>query len=229
MSETWPAPQCLIFDLDGTLVDSELLCNQAFLDLLPGLQDPLAVLTERYRGQKLASILVDLAERLGAPLSADFELRYRSRVAELFETQLKPMPGAAMLLQNLPLPFCIASSGPLPKIHLALEVSGLAPYVEESRVFSSYSVGAWKPDPGLFLHAAAAMGFEPAACVVVEDSAVGIAAAGAAGMRALWLWPEARTMPQDVEAIQHLSEVSTWLHRAASSSWPYQALTGATP
>lgn len=213
MSETWPAPQCLIFDLDGTLVDSESLCNQAFLDLLPGLQDALAVLTERYRGQKLASILVDLAERLGAPLPADFELRYRSRVAALFEAKLQPMPGADALLQTLTLPYCIASGGPLPKIRQALEVSGLAPHVGE-RVFSSYSVGAWKPDPGLFFHAAKAMGVEPAACVVVEDSAVGIAAAGAAGMRALWLNAEAKTLPPNVHGIQHLSEVSTWLHQA---------------
>ncbi|WP_396268123.1 HAD-IA family hydrolase [Ideonella sp.] len=211
MSETWPAPQCLIFDLDGTLVDSESLCNQAFLDLLPGLQDSVAVLTERYRGQKLASILVDLAARLEAPLSADFELRYRSRVAELFETQLKPMPGASMLLQNLPLPFCIASGGPLPKIRQALEVSGLAPYVGETRVFSSYSVGAWKPDPGLFLHAAAAMGFEPAACVVVEDSAVGVQAAQAAGMQALWLTQDSAAAQTSVTPIHRLSQVMAWL------------------
>lgn len=211
MSCRWPAPQCLIFDLDGTLVDSESLCNQAFLDLLPRLQDPLAVLTERYRGQKLAAILVDLAARLGAPLPADFELRYRSRVAELFEAQLKPMPGAEQLLQNLPLPFCIASGGPLPKIQQALEVSGLAPHVGEKRVFSSYSVGVWKPDPGLFLHAAAAMGFEPAACVVVEDSAVGVQAAQAAGMRALSLAPEGAAAPPGVTPILHLNDVLTWL------------------
>lgn len=211
MSCRWPPPQCLIFDLDGTLVDSETLCNQAFLDLLPGLQDPLAVLTERYRGQQLAAILVDLAARLGAPLPADFELRYRSRVAELFEAQLQPMPGAEHLLQNLPLPFCIASGGPLPKIRQALEVSGLAPHVGEKRVFSSYSVGAWKPDPGLFLHAAAAMGFEPAACVVVEDSAVGVRAAQAAGMRALTLAPEGAAAPPGVTLIHHLNDVLTWL------------------
>lgn len=37
---------CLIFDLDGTLVDSEPLCNLAFLDLLPGLDDSLEPMTE---------------------------------------------------------------------------------------------------------------------------------------------------------------------------------------
>ncbi|MDD2725122.1 MAG: HAD hydrolase-like protein, partial [Methylovulum sp.] len=54
---------CIIFDLDGTLVDSEGLCNQAFLDLLPQLNDTVESLIQRYRGKKLASILVDIESR----------------------------------------------------------------------------------------------------------------------------------------------------------------------
>jgi beta-phosphoglucomutase-like phosphatase (HAD superfamily) len=55
---------CVIFDLDGTLVDSEGLCNQAFLDLLPQLSDAVESLIQRYRGKKLAPILADLEGRL---------------------------------------------------------------------------------------------------------------------------------------------------------------------
>jgi len=65
-------------DLDGTLVDSEGLCNQAFLDLLPQLHDPLQTLTERYRGQKLSSILIDLENRLGLNLPESFEQCFAS-------------------------------------------------------------------------------------------------------------------------------------------------------
>jgi beta-phosphoglucomutase-like phosphatase (HAD superfamily) len=50
-------------------------------------------------------------------------------------------------------------------------------------------VHSWKPDPGLFLHAARTMGFAPSQCVVVEDSDVGIDAALAAGMRAMHFIP----------------------------------------
>lgn len=50
------------------------------------------------------------------------------------------------------------------------------------RIFSSYEVGVWKPDPGLFLHAAGALGVRPSDCIVVEDSGPGIAAGLAAGM-----------------------------------------------
>jgi beta-phosphoglucomutase-like phosphatase (HAD superfamily) len=48
---------CVIFDLDGTLVDSEGLCNQDFLDLLPQLSDTAESLIQRYRGKKLAQIV----------------------------------------------------------------------------------------------------------------------------------------------------------------------------
>ena len=174
---------CVIFDLDGTLVDSEGLCNQAFLDLLPQLSDTVESLIKRYRGKKLASILADLENRLCQNLPAAFEQDYRQRVAELFARELKPMPGVVEMLEATNFPKCIASSGPPLKIRQALHVSGLAPYFGDS-IFSSYEVGSWKPAPGLFQYAAHAMGFMPGQCVVVEDSDVGIEAAVAAGMKA---------------------------------------------
>lgn len=181
-------PLLIIFDLDGTLVDSETLCNQAFLDLLPALTDTVETLVDRYRGAKLAVTMRDIESRLGITLPDDFEKRYRLRVAELFATDLKPVPGAADMLAALEHSFCIASSGPPEKIAHSLAVTGLAPYFGD-RVFSAYVVGSWKPEPGLFLHAAAAMGFAPAQCVVVEDSEVGLAAAAAAGMRVMHFVP----------------------------------------
>jgi beta-phosphoglucomutase-like phosphatase (HAD superfamily) len=55
----------------------------------------------------------------------------------------------------------------------------------EGRIFSAYEIGSWKPDPGLFLHAARTLEVDPSRCVVVEDSESGIRAARAAGMRVL--------------------------------------------
>lgn len=179
---------CAIFDLDGTLVDSETLCNQAFIDLLPALNEPVEALVHRYRGQQLSLILADLARRTGCALPDNFESRYRRRVAELFDGKLQPTPGARAMLETIQYPRCVASSGPPAKIRHALTVSGLGGYFEDC-IFSSYEVGSWKPDPGLFRHAARAMGFEPQHCIVVEDSDVGIAAAQAAGMQALHYAP----------------------------------------
>ena len=184
------APLLVIFDLDGTLVDSETLCNQAFLDLLPALTDTVEAVVERYRGKKLADTLRDFEDRLGTALPDNFEKLYRQRVAELFVSDLKPVDGVLDMLGALEHPFCIASSGPPEKIAQALALTGLAPHFGD-RIFSAYSISSWKPDPGLFLHAAAAMGFAPKHCVVVEDSPVGLQAAAAAGMRALHYAPDA--------------------------------------
>lgn len=175
---------CIIFDLDGTLVDSETLCNQAFTDLLPELNKPVDELVGRYRGKKLADILQDLEKTVGKKLPDTFEIAYRERVAALFAQHLKPMPGVVAMLESLDQPKCVASSGPPEKIAQALKVSGLARFFGSS-LYSSYVVGSWKPEPGLFLHAARSMGFIPSNCIVVEDSIVGIRAANAAGMTAL--------------------------------------------
>ena len=180
---------CVIYDLDGTLVDSEGLCNQAFLDLLPELADTVELLVHRYRGMKLAQILADIEHCLDRKLPKNFESRYRERVAELFERELKPMPGVYAMLASTDYPRCVASSGPRAKIRQALEISGLATFFN-GNIFSSYEVGSWKPEPGLFLHAAETMGFFPKHCVVVEDSIVGIEAAAAARMRALLYVPK---------------------------------------
>ena len=110
---------CVIFDLDGTLVDSETLCNIAFVDLLPELNESVEQLVHRYRGQKLSGILSDLEDRTGQKLPRTFETTYRARVSELFEQSLAPMPGVVKMLESLDRPKCIASSGPPQKIEHA--------------------------------------------------------------------------------------------------------------
>lgn len=193
---------CVIFDLDGTLVDSETPCNQAFADLLPDLADPVERLVQRYRGMELAAILADLERRLGRRLPDAFESDYRARVSELFARSLKPMPGVIEMLERLDCPKCVASSGPPAKIAQALEVSGLAAHFG-GRCFSSYDIGSWKPDPGLFLHAARELGYPPNRCAVVEDSLPGIQAANAAGMHAFHFVPQGSTGFSETATVFH--------------------------
>lgn len=179
---------CIIFDLDGTLVDSEPACSQALLDLLPELDVDLASLIQLYRGRKLADIFADVENRIDRNLPTSFELAYRDRVAAIFDSGLQAMPGAAEALESITFPICVASSAPGIKIQHALDLTGLSRFFGE-RVFSSYDVGFWKPDPRLFLHAAMEMGTAPDRCVVIEDSAVGITAAVSAGMQAVQYLP----------------------------------------
>jgi beta-phosphoglucomutase-like phosphatase (HAD superfamily) len=55
----------------------------------------------------------------------------------------------------------------------------------EGRIFSSYDINSWKPEPGIFLYAAEKMGFKPGECVVVEDSISGVIAARKGGFYVL--------------------------------------------
>lgn len=199
----------VIFDLDGTLVDSEALCNQAFLDLLPSLNETVAELIDQFRGRKLSEILSEIEYKISSPLPQGFEQNYRQRVADLFATELRPIEGVPEMLKALELPFCIASSGPPEKIRHALTVTKLAPFFGD-RFFSSYIARSWKPDPGLFLYAAAAMGFTPEDCVVVEDSPVGLEAATSAGMYALHFAPNNKTS-KSIRTFSSMSELPSIL------------------
>ena len=181
--------QCLIFDLDGTLVDSEILSLQGYCDSVPDLDWDTAYLAEHLRGWQFAKIVKAIEERVGHSVGDDFETRYRARVADLFNAELHAFPDVLDVVPAIDLPKCIASSGPIKKMRHSLGLTGLLPYFED-RLFSAYDINSFKPDPGLFLYAAEKMGIAPEACLVVEDSAVGIEAARRAGMQYLLHAPE---------------------------------------
>lgn len=199
----------VIFDCDGTLVDSELLCNLALEDQLSelGLKCSADELLAKYRGGKLASIISSLENEFSMTFPKSFESEYRSKVNELFDKELVANDGVQEVLNSLTIPFCIASSAPREKIERALYVTGLSKYFENN-IFSSYEVGSWKPEPDLFLYAANAMKVKPEYCAVVEDSLLGLKAANQAKMKSIYYTPEATEVSglADVQ-IQHMSEL----------------------
>ena len=204
--------QCIIFDCDGTLVDSEYLSHQALQQQLfeeTGLSLTAELLCEQYRGAKLALILDELKTQFCCEVPEGFVLRYRERVEELFTSELHPMPGAHDILSQIQLPVCVASSGPLKKIQTALSVTGLLEFFND-RLFSSYDINSWKPEPDLFIHAADKMGFSPSQCLVVEDSLTGIQAARAAGMAHRLYDPHGIYQEESSDIrISHLSQLLT--------------------
>jgi HAD superfamily hydrolase (TIGR01509 family) len=201
--------KCIIFDCDGTLVDSEYLCNLALeINLAElGIQKSSTELIKKYRGWKLAKIFNDLKEIYNIELN---ESKYRRLVAKLFEQELKPIDGVKEALFEIQQIKCVASSGPLEKINQALQLTGLSNFFG-SHIFSSYIVKSWKPDPGLFLHAAEIMNFHPEECVVVEDSKVGLLAAINAGMQAYFFNPEnIDSQMRNVVSFSHMSQLPSF-------------------
>ena len=200
----------LIFDCDGTLVDSEMLCNTAMETCLErlGIEEPACSLLARYRGAKLSGILTDISDRHARVLHAGFMALYRDEVSQLFTRHLKPTDGVAEALVQLSNPRCVASSGPVAKIRQALEVTGLARHFGE-HIYTSYEVKSWKPDPGLFLEAARAEKFRPSECLVIEDSELGVEAARHAGMVFLLYDPDGRDKAVSVPGGMRFSSMSS--------------------
>ncbi|HEY2584945.1 MAG TPA: HAD-IA family hydrolase [Tepidisphaeraceae bacterium] len=173
----------VIFDCDGVLVDSEVLGNRILVEMVAelGLALDLEEAVALFRGCKMAECVREIERRMRRPVPGNFVNDLRTRTADAFRLGLQPVHGVETLIDALRVPICVASSGPSEKIRLSLQVTGLLPRFD-GRIFSAYDVGVWKPDPGLFLHAARVMGVAPRKCAVVEDSVLGVRAGVAAGM-----------------------------------------------
>jgi HAD superfamily hydrolase (TIGR01509 family) len=184
--------QCdaVIFDCDGVLVDSERLGNEVLVESLRpfGIRLTIEDAMARFCGVRMADCVAQLELLYGLPLPESFVPELRKQMALVFADRLKPVEGALELLRTLTLPYCVASSAPREKIELSLSLTALLPYVG-GRIYSSYDIGDWKPSPGLFVHAARAMGIAPHRCAVVEDSWPGIQAGLAAGMMVFAVQP----------------------------------------
>lgn len=179
-------PKLIIFDCDGVLVDTEAISTGTIAQLARNLGINISnqEAIETFAGTSLNFVKSFLEERLGGKLPEDFEPIYRKKSFEEFERSLQPIPGIHEVVQNLKIPFCVASNAPTYKVEFNLKLTNLYPYFKD-KIFSAYQVEKWKPDPTLFMTAAKTMGFHPSECIVVEDSPAGVQAAIAAEMKVL--------------------------------------------
>lgn len=176
--------EAVIFDMDGVIVESEHLWDQAREELVMeaggrwGANAQTAMM-----GMASHEWSVYVRDELEVPLSAEeISSRVVARLEALYREELPLIDGAAdaVIAASERWPIAIASSSNRELIDLIAELAGIAEVLAAS--VSSEEAGRGKPAPDVFLHAGRDLAADPASCVVIEDSANGIRAAVAAGM-----------------------------------------------
>ena len=205
----------VIFDCDGTLVDSETLGPSVLFDCLceRGVSRDLLDL-KQVRGRNLVEYLAEIEAVCGIDLPEHIVLPdYRARLTDAFRGRLQPIDGALEIVQAVSsrVPVAVASSAAREKIVMSLSFTGLESFFT-GRIYSSYDVGSWKPEPGLFLHVARELGVAPERCAVIEDSTPGVTAGIAAGMYVFALETEGVELPA-IPGVQRASSLAAIAER----------------
>jgi HAD superfamily hydrolase (TIGR01509 family) len=161
-----PDLELIIFDCDGVLVDSERLANEVFAGVLEevcGLQFTLQDMFDTFVGHSRLQCLEKIEALIGEPPPDELDRRYQQDINQALAQSVVAIDGIETVLEQLSLPCCVASSGSHEKMQMTLGKTGLIDY---------------------FLHAAASMGVDdPARCLVIEDSPIGVTGAVAAEMK----------------------------------------------
>lgn len=179
-----PWPALVIFDCDGVLIDSEIVVCRLTAEILSDLGYPVTTeeVIRRFAGRPERGMIADIEADWGQPVPPDFFPRVRQGIEHAYATELRIMPGITGLLDRLQAQTCVASSAYPAKLKLGLEAVGLHGRFAPNIVSASW-VAQGKPAPDVFIFAAGWMRTPAADCLVIEDSAAGVRAAIAAGMR----------------------------------------------
>ena len=183
-----PKIDLVIFDCDGTLVDSEYVNNKSISAMLVGLghkKFTLEYCTDYFAGCSVHDVINTL-ERLQVkhPEKALQEMHeYAMNIAQSDLRAIKHVPET---LAGITLPKCVASNGERHIVLEFLEITGLDGFFEKDNIFTRELVKKPKPEPDLYLYAAKKMGnTPPERCLVIEDSVIGVTAAKRAGMNVI--------------------------------------------
>ena len=193
--------KAVIFDVDGTLLDTERIYMQAWKDAAAELgyeiTDELLRKTRAINVKEAARIF---ESEIGNGFSYDKTRVVRVRIAEEIIQRESPIlkPGVTELLgflQEKRIRLSVASSTHLKGTKEHLSESGILEPFEV--VVGGDMVTKGKPNPDIFLKAAELLHLAPEECLVVEDSPAGIRAAHAAGMKAV-LVPDQAAITQEI-------------------------------
>ncbi|MGA2132345.1 MAG: HAD family phosphatase [Bryobacteraceae bacterium] len=198
------ASRAVLWDLDGTLVDSEQQHWLAWRDTMSA--EGVALTFDQFRatfGWRNDAILKSW---LGPDIDSQRIARIGDAKEELYRNlvrrdHIEPLPGAAEWVRRLHTDGwlqAVASSAPRLNIDVVMEAIGLADQFQATA--SAEDVQRGKPDPQVFLLAASRLGVPPARSIVVEDAPAGIEAARRAGMHSIGVRRDGLQLPADIAA-----------------------------
>ncbi|HEY7772858.1 MAG TPA: HAD family phosphatase [Marinagarivorans sp.] len=212
--------KAVIFDCDGVLVDSEPVYAEAFSRTLAayGCALPSALLAQALQGKSMADCYRWLATHWEFTVTSSFESDLFSCTDALIPEQLKAISDVNVIVEALECPIAVASNGVRRSVLNNLQLCRLRDYFGP-HIYTAAEVGRAKPAPDVYLHAAAQLGVPAHDCLVIEDSALGVVAAQAAGMPVCWFGAAAKA-----EKLQQTSAASAQLYSAQTMAEVWQLL-----
>jgi len=176
----------LIFDCDGVLIDSEPVASATFARALRRAGVGLSAddVHRRFTGLSESESRRVCADEFGLTNVDGVFSDWQADIYGEFARSLQPMAGMTELVRSVPQRKCVASNSTMERLRRSLGLFDLWSEFHPN-VFSADMVRHPKPAPDLFLLCARQLGVEAERCVVIDDSAIGIQGAVAAGMRAI--------------------------------------------
>lgn len=199
------APEAVVFDGDGLLLDTEGAWSRAEVDLFRAHGSEFTAEHKReIIGSSRAAAILKLERMLAMPGQGEaLMVELHERVMAALLDGVAPMPGGVELLDRLAeagRPVALATNSTRDFVTRALEMSSLAARFDI--VLSAQDVRRAKPAPDIYLAACAALGAQPCRCAGLEDTETGLAALRAAGLLAIGIpsLPGVRLEQADVVA-----------------------------
>lgn len=177
--------EAVIFDLDGTLVDSMAVWGDIDIEYLGGMGHTVPKdLQPAIEGMGFTEVAVYFKERFQIPDSIEaIKQTWQNMAMDKYRYEVSLKPGITKFLELLKkrsIPMAVASSNHIELIKATLESHGILDYFQ--CIITACDVKKGKPAPDVYLAAAARLGVEPSKCLVFEDIIPGIMAGKNAGM-----------------------------------------------
>ena len=190
--------KAIIFDMDGTLVDSEVVWDIAEREMFA---DMGLVYNAEVREQVIGLRLDEFFEKLISIYELDnsveeLEAELIKRMLLKIPEMVEPKSGAQAMIEwasHQGIPYCIASSSPMTIIEASVNAQGWTDLIPH--LYTADAVPKGKPAPDVYLHAAEQLGVNPEECLALEDSPNGARSAVAAGMTC-YVVPDSHSTPE---------------------------------